>query len=138
MAKILVNIDVPELEAAVTFYTSAFALAVGRRFGNIVELLGAEAPIYLIEKPAGTPTAPSAPDARRYSRHWTPVHLDFVVDDIDAAVERAEAAGARVERPVSRQDWGSLALLADPFGHGVCLVEFSAEGYDALVGTPRA
>jgi len=24
-------------------------------------------------------------------------------------------------------------VLADPFGHGFCLIQFSAEGYDALV-----
>jgi catechol 2,3-dioxygenase-like lactoylglutathione lyase family enzyme len=31
---LLVNLDVPELDKAVAFYTSALGLAVGRRFGE--------------------------------------------------------------------------------------------------------
>ena len=53
-------------------------------------------PIYLLEKAAGTPAA-GARQPRDYARHWTPVHLDVVVDDVDAAVARAVAAGARLE-----------------------------------------
>jgi len=34
MPKILVNIDVPELDAAVEFYGRAFGFTVGRRFGR--------------------------------------------------------------------------------------------------------
>ena len=28
--------------------------------------------------------------------------------------------------------YGKLAMFADPFGHGFCLIEFNAEGYDAI------
>ena len=83
----IVNIDVDNLESAERFYVDAFGLRVGRHFGgSSVELLGAPAPIYLLEKADNTPALPSATEARRYSRHWTPVHLDFVVDDIETAV----------------------------------------------------
>ena len=34
MPRILVNIDVPELDAAVEFYGRAFGFTVGRRFGR--------------------------------------------------------------------------------------------------------
>jgi len=30
---VLINVDVPDLERAIAFYTNAFGLAVGRRFG---------------------------------------------------------------------------------------------------------
>src|ERR1043165_3320883 len=99
---LLVNIDVDDLERATRFYTSAFALNVGRRFAFGVELLGRPAPIYLLAKSAGTPAADAAPQRRAYERHWTPVHLDFVVDDIDAAVARAVSAGARLDRKSTR------------------------------------
>jgi len=69
---------------------------------------------------------------RNYSRHWTPVHLDFVTTDIEAAVERAIAAGAILEQPVTRHAWGELALLADPFGNGFCLIKFLGRGYDEI------
>ncbi|HET9693549.1 MAG TPA: VOC family protein, partial [Steroidobacteraceae bacterium] len=90
------------------------------------------APIYLLVKPAGTRPAPGAAHPRTYERHWTPVHLDFVVEDIDAAVMRALAAGALLEQPVTTREWGRLAVMADPFGHGFCFVQFLGRGYDAL------
>ena len=128
---LLVNIDVDDLDRATAFYTAALPLRVGRRFGDGgVELLGASSPIYLLAKPAGSEGAPGA--RRGYGRHWTPVHLDFVVPDLDAAVARAMAAGAVLEVPAATHAWGSIAMLADPFGHGFCLIEFSEQGYDAI------
>jgi predicted enzyme related to lactoylglutathione lyase len=134
--ELLVNIDVDDLERATAFYTAALPLRVGRRFGGggAVELLGAGAPIYLLAKPAGSGGAPGA--ARGYGRHWTPVHLDFAVDDLDAAVVQAVAAGAVLEAPARAAAWGSIALLADPFGHGFCLLRFSERGYDAIADPP--
>nr|MDQ3057078.1 VOC family protein [Pseudomonadota bacterium] len=91
--KILLNIDVDDLAAAETFYTTAFGLAIGRRLGgDAVELLGADAPIYLLQKNADTIGA--AQSKRDYGRHWSPLHCDIVVDALDTAVARAVAAGA--------------------------------------------
>ena len=130
---LLVNVDVDDLASAIRFYESAFGLRIGRRFGDGgVEMLGSSAPIYLLVKAAETAASARTSDRRHYDRHWTPVHLDFVVDDIDAAVQRAVAAGAQLERPVATQRWGRLALLADPFGHGFCFVQFLNRGYDEI------
>lgn len=130
---LLINLDVDDLERAVRFYGEAFGLDVGRRFGTFgAEMIGSSAPIYLLVKPAGTRPAPSVAQPRTYERHWTPVHLDFVVEDIDAAVVRALAAGALLEQPVATREWGRLAVMADPFGHGFCFVQFLGRGYDAL------
>ena len=129
---LLLNIDVPDVEAAMRFYTTAFDLKIGRRFGtDFVELLGWPAPVYLLTKAAGTIGAGG--DPRRYSRHWTPVHPDIVVDDVDGAVESAVAAGAKLEAPAKDTTWGRIAMLADPFGHGFCLLQFNERGYDALL-----
>jgi predicted enzyme related to lactoylglutathione lyase len=130
---LLLNIDVDDLEKAVRFYAAAFGLKIGRRFAFGIELLGGPAPIYLLTKPAGTTAADAISQRRTYERHWTPVHLDFVTDDIDAAVARAVSAGARLERPVATHNWGKLALLADPFGHGFCFVQFLGRGYDEII-----
>jgi lactoylglutathione lyase len=133
MASLLVNLDVDDLDRATRFYTEAFGLAVGRRFGAFaVELLGAEAPLYLLVKEPGTTPFSGAASPRDYHRHWTPVHLDFAVDDLAAAIERAEAAGARRESDVEEHRWGRLALMSDPFGHGFCLLQFTGAGYDAM------
>lgn len=131
--RVLVNIDVPDLEAAIDFYSRAFGLALHRRLGATgAEMLGAPAPIYLLQKAAGTPAAGAVRQPRDYARHWTPVHLDVVVDDVDDAVARAVAAGARLEDPAVSHDWGRIAHLSDPFGHGICIMQFLGRGYDAL------
>ena len=95
MAKLLVNVDVDNLAKAVAFYRDALGLEPGRRLGEgVVEMLGAEAPVYLLEKPSGTAAFPDTNKTRNYARHWTPVHLDFVVPDIRAALDKARTAGA--------------------------------------------
>lgn len=132
---LLLNIDVPDVAEAERFYTAAFGLEVGRRFGtDFVELLGWPAPVYLLTKAAGTVGAGG--DLRRYERHWTPFHPDVVVDDVDAAVARAVSAGAILESPAKDTPYGRIAMLADPFGHGFCLLQFSERGYEALLA-PR-
>jgi predicted enzyme related to lactoylglutathione lyase len=128
---VLINIDVPELAPAVNFYTQAFDLEVTRRFGDGgAELSGWPAAVYLLEKPAGTIGAGGQP--RAYGRHWTPVHLDVVVEDIEVALARAVGAGAVVEQAAATHDWGKIAILADPFGHGLCLIQFLGRGYDEI------
>jgi len=131
--QVLANIDVENLSVATAFYCSALGLTVRRRFGDsAVELVGGSCAIYLLEKAAGTPATASSDLRRAYSRHWTPVHLDFVVPEIQSAVTRACSAGARLEGEIATHAWGHIALLADPFGHGFCLIEFLASGYDEI------
>ena len=130
---LLLNIDVPDMAAGEAFYCQALGLEVGRRFGaDFVELLGAPAPIYLLKKDGGTSIGPAGGDMRRYARHWTPIHPDFVVEDIEQATERVLAAGAVQEAAVREARYGRIAMFADPFGHGFCLIEFNQEGYDAI------
>jgi len=129
----VVNIDVDDLDKAIRFYGSAFGLKTARRFGEFgVEMLGGPSPVYLLVQAGGTPATDTIDDERTYERHWTPVHLDFVVDDIDQAVRRAESAGARLERAVVTKKWGKLAVMADPFGHGFCFIQFVGRGYDEI------
>jgi catechol 2,3-dioxygenase-like lactoylglutathione lyase family enzyme len=128
-------IDVDDLDRGIEFYTRALGLKPGRRVGGIwVELLGASSSIDLLAKPVGSPACAGKPPLRDYRRHWTPVHLDFVVDDLDAALRRAQGAGALLERGIEEHKWGRMANMADPFGHGFCLIEFRGRGYDELIG----
>jgi len=129
----LVNLDVDDLDKAARFYGSAFGLKVGRRFGAFgIEMLGSSSPIYLLVKSPGTPASDTTLQRRSYERHWTPVHLDFVVDAIEPAIQGAVSAGARLEKPIATHKWGKLALMADPFGHGFCFVQFLGRGYDEI------
>lgn len=129
----LINIDVDDLDKATRFYQAALGLKVGRRFGvDSVELLGSSAPIYLLVKAAGSTISSSSPLRRSYERHWTPIHLDFVVEEVESAVRRAVDAGARLESAIATHKWGRLALMVDPFGHGFCLLQFLGRGYDEI------
>jgi predicted enzyme related to lactoylglutathione lyase len=128
----IVNLDVDDLDKAIRFYSATFDLRVGRRFDFGVEMLGGPTAIYLLDKCAGTIVSSLTSQQRTYTRHWTPLHLDFVVDDIDAAVRKALDAGAKLEQDISTDVWGKLALMADPFGHGFCFVQFLGKGYDEI------
>ena len=126
---LLVNIDVPDLTSAIAFYGEAFGLRVTRRLDpEAVELSGWPVQFYVLQKPAGSLGAGSS--RRTYDRHWTPVHLDVVVDRIEDALTRAVAAGAQAETEIRVESWGKIVTLADPFGHGLCLIEFLGRGYD--------
>ena len=65
------------------------------------------------------------------------MHVDVVVDDIETALHRAIAAGARTETEIRVHAWGKIAVLADPFGHGFCLIEFLSRGYDEIADPVR-
>ncbi len=135
MTSLRICIDIDDLARAIDFYTHAIGLRLGRRFGDAwVELLGASAPIDLLAKAAGSSPSLRSTMTRNYGRHWTPVHLDFVVTELDAAVRRAQAAGAILESGIQEQKWGRMALMADPFGHGFCFLEFRGRGYDEMMG----
>ncbi|WP_136419195.1 MULTISPECIES: VOC family protein [Oxalobacteraceae] len=48
----------------------------------------------------------------------TPVMIHLYVENVDALVERAVKAGAKLERPVADQFYGDRGgMVVDPFGH---------------------
>ena len=52
------------------------------------------------------------------SLEGTPVSIHLNVEDVDAAVERAVKAGARLTMPVDDMFWGDrFGMIEDPFGH---------------------
>jgi len=130
--KVIINIDVPELAPAIEFYSAALGLTHSRSLDDdVAELSGASATLYLLRKLAGTRAVSALPVERQYERHWTPVHFDLVVPDVDAAAARAIAAGAMQE--TGHVDWrGSRCIsFGDPFGHGFCFIQFERNGtYD--------
>jgi len=129
--QLLINLDVHDLATAEELYVRAFGLRRGRRLGDdVVELVGPQTVVYLLSRPEGSAGAGAQP--RSYARHWMPCHLDVVVEDLDAALLRVEAAGFLREGPVREERWGRIAQLADPFGHGWCLLQFLNRGYDEL------
>jgi predicted enzyme related to lactoylglutathione lyase len=132
--RFIVNVDVDDLEKAIAFYASALGLRLDRKLfdNSVAQMWGGPCAIYLLLKPPGSAATLSAGSAREYQRHWTPVHLDFVVDDVAAAVARAVSAGAKLEGEIQSFAWGRLATMSDPFGHGFCAVQFLGSGYEEV------
>jgi predicted enzyme related to lactoylglutathione lyase len=132
-----INIDVPDLATATAFYQEALGLQVNRLLDDdVVELAGASSYIYLLAKAPGSSSIAEQGAPRVYSRHWTPVHLDFEVDNLDEACERARKAGARQES--ERVEWrgSSCVTFSDPFGHGFCLIQFDDTTYSTVPHHP--
>ena len=127
MASIGISIDVPDLAEGVRFYSEAFGFSkVVEPVPGVVVMMAGGTTVCLLEKKAGSRPSPSTNDLRRYERHWTPVHLDFHVEDLALARERAVRAGAVEEQVFENPAHGSAAFCRDPFGHGFCLLERKA------------
>ncbi|HTT96842.1 MAG TPA: VOC family protein [Rhizomicrobium sp.] len=125
--KYSVSIDVPNIEEGLKFYRDALGFAEVRRPIPIyVVLQCGDAKIGLMEKAAGTKPATSSDDVRRYERHWTPVHIDFDVDDFEGFLTKAINAGAVVEQKYVIDGRPPIAFCSDPFGNGFCVVGPSA------------
>ena len=97
-----------------------------------VELAGANLPIYLLANRPALADLGSKQVVRSYERHWTPVHLDFIVEDLDQMVARLIPLGASLDRDIKIREYGRIANMADPFGNGFDLIEFTGRGYDAV------
>ena len=118
-----ISIDVPDLTSAVRFYTEALGLKVKKQPAKGMAILQTiNLDIYLLQKADGTQACSESQAQRTYTRHWTPVHLDFIVPDLGSALERAVAAGARHEGG-DKEKWGEIAYCSDPFGNGFCLIK---------------
>jgi predicted enzyme related to lactoylglutathione lyase len=124
MASVSVSVDVPDLVEAVRFYCSAFGFSKAfEPAPGVVLLRAGNADICLLEKRAGSRASSRTTEARHYERHWTPVHLDIHVDDLEVALTKALGAGATREQVFANPEHGSVAFCSDPFGHGFCLIE---------------
>jgi len=121
---ISISIDVPSLEQGVAFYCAAFGFSKqSEPVLGVAVLQGLNIELCLLERPAGSTPSPATEDVRKFERHWTPVHLDFHVEDLQGALERVEALGAKREQVFENPEYGSAAFCSDPFGHGFCLLE---------------
>jgi predicted enzyme related to lactoylglutathione lyase len=124
MISMSVSVDVPNLVEGIRFYADAFGFTkASEPIPGVVVLRAGPAEICLLEKKPGSLPAPGAQEQRRYERHWTPVHMDFHVDDLKTALAKAVSAGAKQERLFENPEYPSVAFCSDPFGHGFCLIE---------------
>ena len=118
-----VTIDVPGLDEGLRFYRDALGLVeVARPIPTYVILDCGGSHVGSIEKAAGTVPAKGSGDVRRYERHWTPVHIDFHVDDFESALAKVLSAGAKCEHRFEGEGRPPIAFCSDPFGNGFCIL----------------
>ena len=121
--KYSVSIDVPRLDEGLRFYRDALGLIeIARPVAAYATLKCGSSEIGLIEKSTGTKPAMGTDEVRRYERHWTPVHIDFHVDDFEAFLAKAVSAGAKCEQKFAVAARPPIAFCSDPFGNGFCVV----------------
>lgn len=122
MIKLSISIDVTDLKKAEKFYIEALGCKKIRDQGSSMSVLATDnCDIYLQEKEAGTNPIPSSDIVRNYKRHWTPVHIDFLADNINEIIDRIIQLGG-VHEGGESGDWGSIAYCSDPFGNGFCVI----------------
>jgi len=123
MVKISVSIDVSDLNKAVDFYVEALGCKKVREQGENMTVIAVDnCDIYLQEKAVGTKPLPTNNTiVRDYARHWSPVHLDFLCEDVEKLVANILKTGGSHEGGESGE-WGSIAYCADPFGNGFCVI----------------
>jgi PhnB protein len=116
MTTISVMLIVPDAGAAIAWYKDALGAQELWDLGGVAGLHVEGAPFFLHEVNPANP-AETSPDRAGV----TGVRIELFVDDPDAAVERALAAGATPGSPVvDRQTpWGTHRQggFHDPFGH---------------------
>lgn len=103
---------------AIEFYEQAFgAVELARLPGPEGKLMHAmirigDSPVMLVDDfPDWGSVGPKALGG-------SPVTIHLYVEDVDATVERAVAAGARITMPVADMFWGDrYGIVEDPFGH---------------------
>jgi catechol 2,3-dioxygenase-like lactoylglutathione lyase family enzyme len=120
-----ITIDVDDLDRAVEFYCGGLGLSLVHRGPTWARVEFNGQTLWLCPCEAG----PHGKISRDFQRHWTPVHLDFVVDDLDEAVAQALAAGGRLDGEIRRGEpepmgcRADVANLSDPAGNGVDLLQ---------------
>jgi predicted enzyme related to lactoylglutathione lyase len=121
VSTVRICIDVSDLDAASTFYCEALECTEAGRSAGSVRLTAGGNDLYLLLRDEGSMPFPAAIEGRSFARHWSPIHLDFAVEDLARSTAEITRLGGSVEGRESG-DWGSLTRCADPFGNGFCLL----------------
>ena len=123
-AKIVCYLTVNGGDDAIAFYQKAFDASVlmrmvaedGKRLMHAhLSMLGSD--IMLGDEFSEFPGHPVSPKSLGGTTATVTVNLD-APSDVDALIEKAEAAGAVVSMPASDMFWGArYGRVIDPFGH---------------------
>ena len=93
MISLSISVDVPSLQEGLRFYGEAFGFGkASEPFPGVAVLRAGSAELLLLVKEPGSAARAHTGEKRHYDRHWTPVHIDFHVDNFKESLTRALAA----------------------------------------------
>jgi len=124
MPQVSICIDVSDIKQGTRFYSSALGCEIKREEEKSTELSVENTTIHLIEKEENSNPLITGTSSRTYKRHWTPVHLDFSVTDINKTLTQIQEFGGKMEGKEEGK-WGAAAFCADPFGNGFCIIKIN-------------
>ncbi len=104
---------VTDLERAKRFYAEQLGLPLQQESPALLEFFGGETRL-------GVALALHE-DARKLVGRHTGITLR--VDDLDTLCARLSASGVRFPEPLERSPWGKMAVVADPDGNQIALVD---------------
>jgi len=119
--QLLIRIEVDDLAQGIAFYRDALGLRPGSCRPDTASVTMRAGP--------GVQILLALP--RRNARRMAPARVDWLVPDLERAVERALAAGADLE------DWpqdcgaGLQAVVLDPFGNALQFVQWTVAEREA-------
>ncbi len=123
MTKVALSIDVPNVPAAREFFCNGLGLKKLRdEPSNAVVMDAGGLELWLLPRAEGSLAVRETDISRTYKRHWTPIHLDILVNNLQEALDRAVSAGATHEGDIIHEDKIAFAVCSDPFGNGFCLI----------------
>jgi PhnB protein len=115
MTRVLAQLSVRRGPEAIEFYTAAFGAVVDYQVGDesiVAQLsVGEDATFWVADE---------SPEHLNFSPETVgggTVRMLLIVDDPDATITRAAAAGATVIYPAHDEHGWRLGRVADPFGH---------------------
>jgi PhnB protein len=118
VTSVLAQLSVRRGRAAIEFYEAAFGAVVVYRVGGtdrnesvVAQLRVGDASFWVADE------SPPHENFSPESLGGGSVRMLLIVEDPDAAIERALAAGATLVRPVAVEHRWRLGRIADPFGH---------------------
>lgn len=123
MIRLALSIDVPDVAAGERFFTDGLGFETVRQEPPSLVMRADTIEVWLLPREEGSTAVRHRQLSRSYQRHWTPIHLDIIVDDLQSALARAISAGATQEGDVVTGEEGAIAFCADPFGNGFCLIQ---------------
>ena len=111
-----INIDCADSEAMAAFYGRLFGWEITARDGGFILMRDPNGGMGLSFESRADYRPPVWPE--KSAGQDKMIHLDIRVEDLDAAVAHALAAGAKLAEYQGRDD---LRVMLDPAGHPFCL-----------------